>query len=532
MQQQQQQQRRPAAGAAGGSKKSGALITNKRSSSSSSSSATAAGAAPQQQPRRQHQRKKQQSLRVSELPEAASAAHPSLLRSLRGLEAAEEEIHEATERLLTSLRDAQTPCINQPASRQTLPLLLSRRRLRVFIYNTHHQQQQSVPSSLDPHAPHFQLPPLHTLQQQQQQQQVGLSPPTLTSLVHEPPPSWCLHIKGQSIDKQANCCLSSFFERILVLSGSETIAWRWGGGTPVEELVIQRRGEEALKLKILFFVKYRLPTFSLSPQLSAVCGGQRQLSLCAVLRGVFSYCLSKGLLLPTNSPGSTRAAAAGGRCRSKQTQDRIAFATDETLKRLFGADCASFSLADVPVLLRQHLLPPQPVVICHDLRLSGDWTESEQTFDFSLDCIDSTCGSGSACSGSSSSIAAVGAAASACCVLGLDAWISSPQQNLTQQQQHKHLALDAELDSLDIQMSQILAEIRQRAGQLELYRQFAESPTKVSLLVDLHLSLSVCVYMSLPRWSFCFSVSSSFLSFAPHHLFCCLLLLFCTFFSL
>ncbi|OEH80665.1 hypothetical protein cyc_08582 [Cyclospora cayetanensis] len=203
---------------------------------------------------------------------------------------------------------------------------------------------------------------------------------------------------------QEGCCLSSFFERIVVLTGSQTVAWHWGGGDPVEELVLQRRGDTPLTLKILFFLKHRLPTFG-----------------------------------------------------------------------VFGSDVQTFGLPDLPELLRQHLLPPTPVVITHNLRLSGDWLESEHTYDFSLDCIDTTCSGSSNCS-------AISSAATACCVLGLESWLAAPHQHaLSPAQQQKQLALNAEMDTLDSQLTLLLQQIHQRVAQMQLYSALAKDPKEFIL---------------------------------------------------
>ncbi|XP_026190903.1 uncharacterized protein LOC34624264, partial [Cyclospora cayetanensis] len=494
--QQQQQRKATAAAAASLSSKKTAAVPNSNRSGGSSSAAAAASTQQQQQQihqRRPQQLKKHQTFQVSDVPEDALLAFPSLAQSLEALQSAESTIGQATERILTLLRDTHNPCLHLPANRQSLPLLLSRCRLRIFIYNTH-ANQQPPPTVSEHHAPHFQVPPLHELQppaavaaaaaaataaaaaaaaaaqqQQQQQQQLLLPPPALTSLVQEPPPSWALHIKGQALDKQVRlrCCLSSFFERIVVLTGSQTVAWHWGGGDPVEELVLQRRGDTPLTLKILFFLKHRLPTFGLSPQLSAVCAGQRQLSLCSVLRCIFSYCLTKGLVL--SGSGSSSCSSLNSNS-GKPNYKGVRFRTDELLRRVFGSDVQTFGLPDLPELLRQHLLPPTPVVITHNLRLSGDWLESEHTYDFSLDCIDTTCSGSSNCS-------AISSAATACCVLGLESWLAAPHQHaLSPAQQQKQLALNAEMDTLDSQLTLLLQQIHQRVAQMQLYSALAKDP--------------------------------------------------------
>ncbi|CDJ39327.1 hypothetical protein, conserved [Eimeria tenella] len=496
MQQQQQQQRRPPVAAGSSSRRAAAVSSGNRSGSASAAAATQQQ--QQQQQRRSLQRKRQQTFHVSDIPEAALAAYPSLARELLLLQQAEAEIEKGTEQLTATLRDTVNPCLTANANRQALPLQLSRSRLRLFVYNTHANQPAAAAAAAaaDLHAPHFQRPPANQLQppaaaavaaaaaaaaaapqqQQQQQQQLNALPqPTLTSLLHEPPPSWSLYIKGQSLDKQesSSSCLSSFFEKILVLSEAESVAWHWGGGGPVEELVIQRQGDKPLSLQILLFIRHKLPAFALSPQLSAVCGGQRQLSLCAVLRCIFSYCLSRGLLLSGPSSSSSGGSSSSS---SKVAPREIRLATDEQLRKLFGPSVRSLSLADLPLLLRQHLLPPLPVVIKHNLKLSGDWIESEHAYDFSLDCIDTTCGSSS--SSSNSAAAAAGAAATACCVLGLDSWLSASQQQsvFLQQQQKQQLSLDAELEAVEGHLALLLQQICCRVSHMKIYSSLAEDP--------------------------------------------------------
>lgn len=171
-------------------------------------------------------------------------------------------------------------------------------------------------------------------------------------------------------------------------------------------------------------------------------------------------------------------------------------------------------------------MPPRPVCISHPLKLSGDWIDNEQTYEFTLECID-TAGSGlgntasaslagnggvggaSAASSSLSSSSPAAEAllqsmASSCCSLGLDAWLSASQQVLLQQVGTSHLSagggagggggkeeteeqdivhevlnLQQQTEELDLKMKQTLEKLQQRVMYRNMYAGFASDPVEV-----------------------------------------------------
>ncbi|PHJ23570.1 rsc6 baf60a-like with a swib related protein [Cystoisospora suis] len=537
------------------------------------------------------------------VPECVREFCPDLYGDFVAMTELQREMDEATEHLLTSLRDTCYPCLHT-TSRATLPTLLSRRRLRVFIYNTHENQPPAY-SAFDQHAP---VPdhaaaeaaaaalaaaqnsaatgggsgssaagggaggPVNGIQGsggQSQQSLKGIE----SSEVHVPPPSWCLHIKGVCTDKHdgggggggaaagGGLCpprFSSFFSRVMVLTDEETILWDSRttsslGASTFDGLSIQRKGSAEMTLKILFFVNYRTPTFRLSAPLAALCGGHEQLSLCGILRGIWAHVLSKQLLLlPPESQAtlagkadegaSSTAASSGSKKRDEPAKSVVAptvdasgilhARTDTALQAVFGSNVNLFRLSDLPRLLRGHLMPPRPVCISHPLKLSGDWIDNEQTYEFTLECID-TAGSGlgntasaslaggggaggasAACSSSSSSSPAAEALlqsmASSCCSLGLDAWLSASQQVLLQQVGTSHLSaaggaggggskeeteeqdiihemlnLQQQTEELDLKMKQTVEKLQQRVMYRNMYTGFANDPVE---FVNQHLS--------------------------------------------
>ncbi|CBZ55985.1 RSC6/BAF60A ortholog with a SWIB domain, related [Neospora caninum Liverpool] len=534
-----------------------------------------------------------------EVPECVREVCPELYRESAALGELQREMDESVEQLVTSLRDTCYPCL-QTSSRIVLPTLLSRRRLRVFIYNTHENQPPPY-SAFDMHAPQpdrlaAALSAATLANAQSAGGEVAGAPgervaahaasgfpgeegkknacvgPVETSDVHTPPPSWCLYIKAVSMEKQDNAGsnsaggpgasvftprFSSFFSRVMILTPEESVVWDSRTTSSLaaslfDGLSIQRKGSREMPLKILFFINYRTPTFRLSDALSTLCGGRQQLSLCGILRAVWAHVMANNLLVPAEEkgekaktekdPNPSKAAAASEGSATKAgttTVDPrgILYArTDAALQAVFGAHVEQFCFADLPRLLRSQLLPPRPVCISHPLKLSGDWIDNEQAYDFTLECLD-TAGAGwsvggpgapHAGCGSLSALTATSALWScavetmlqnmttSCCVLGLDPWLSSQHQVLQQlatQTQHlqlvsaasqapgaaqapgsaqrrgkgeqtedeQHLLQDIlrmqrQSDDIDAKLKQAMEKLQQRVMYLNLYKGFAKDP--------------------------------------------------------
>ncbi|KFH16034.1 putative RSC6/BAF60A-like with A SWIB domain, related protein [Toxoplasma gondii MAS] len=437
-----------------------------------------------------------------DVPECVEKVCPELYRESLALRELQHEMDEAVEHLVTNLRDACYPSLHT-SSRIVLPTLLSRRRLRVFIYNTHEHQPPAY-SAFEQHAPQpdalsasLAAAALANAQSASAEgggpeklgaqvalddgKKGGCPPPVESSDVHTPPPSWCLYIKAVSMEKQDTAVnhsvggpgssvftprFSSFFSRVMILTPEETVVWdsRTTGSLAAslfDGLSIHRKGSREMPLKILFFINYRTPTFRLSEPLSALCGGKQQMSLCGVLRAIWTHVMANDLLLseaksektPLDSKDSSPSAASGeARKSATSTVDPagILYArTDAVLQAVFGAHVEHFCFADLPRLLRSQLLPPSPVCISHPLKLRGDWIDNEQAYEFTLECLDTAGAGWSACSagqgGASASLPGGSAVlwasavetllqnmATSCCVLGLDPWLSSQQQVLQQ----------------------------------------------------------------------------------------------------
>ncbi|PFH38188.1 hypothetical protein BESB_005290 [Besnoitia besnoiti] len=474
-----------------------------------------------------------------DVPECVCQFCPELYSESMALGEMQRAMDEATEQLITSLRDTCYPCL-QTSSRMTLPTLLSRRRLRVFVYNTHENQPPPY-TSFDQHAPQpdeasaaLSAATLAGAQQPgasaaganslnflsaaaggerssaaasggsapggEDGKKSGCMAPVESSEVHMPPPSWCLYIKAVSMEKQdttgANCgCgpaaglftprFSSFFSRVMILTPEEAVVWDSRTTSSLaaslfDGLSVHRKGSREMNLKILFFINYRTPTFRLSNALSTLCGGQQQLSLCGILRAIWLHVLAKNLLISDEKSEAAKSERKDGAPSTepagKTTVDpsgTVYARTDAALQAVFGSHVQQFCFADLPRLLRGHLMPPRPVCISHPLKLSGDWIDNEHTYEFTLECLD-TAGAGWGAGGSASAPSAnaslsslfgnlsslTGSAATSmalwssavetllqnmttsCCVLGLDPWLSSQQQVLQQlasQTQLQHL---------------------------------------------------------------------------------------------
>ncbi|KAF8821704.1 hypothetical protein IE077_001697 [Cardiosporidium cionae] len=275
------------------------------------------------------------------------------------------------------------------------------RKLRVHIFNTYEDQQHHD----------FELDSLQP-----------------KDLLYAGPPSWTLKIQGnvlESEDEAAVKKFSSFFSRIIVITNVETIVWdkRLEDYNDVDGVEIHRSGNCEHEIIILFFLEYQTPTFSLSKDLSTIVGTTTS-SLSGIFNGIWNYCLSQDLI---------------------SSEDPNLIYCDDMLKKVCG-EVETFRLNDIPQLLEDHLFPPKPLCITHNLRLRGDWLQNVNTYDFNVETMSLHPGE-------------------------LENWLPSYtgcREQLTLKQQ--------DTDAVNKNVVEIIDKIRYFTARRNFYKSFANSP--------------------------------------------------------
>lgn len=296
-----------------------------------------------------------------------------------------------------------------------------RKKLRVHIFNTYESQKPT-----DPELESFNLD---------------------NEWTRKVPPSWTLKILGSIMQGDASQPrFTSIFSKIVIqLSETETIVWdRKTCPTPeCDGLEIHRIGDEEKDIDILFFLDYRTPHYSLSPQLEEFMGTSLA-TLPSVVKRIWQYVELKGLQ------------------SSQVSHDSIKI--DEYLARLLSVQGDHLLLKDVPDLLKQHLLPPRPIKIRHRLSLKGDWIDNESTYDFTIDLTENVPGD-------------------------ITLWL--PNMSTRIQESGEFSSINKALEELYHKNQSMLSKIYSSCNKMNFYQGFANDPVEFihSLLTTKHFQL-------------------------------------------
>nr|XP_010926764.1 SWI/SNF complex component SNF12 homolog [Elaeis guineensis] len=182
------------------------------------------------------------------------------------------------------------------------------------------------------------------------------------------PPSWSLKITGRIVEdeiksdpvkgswkpKTLDPKFSTFFKRVVVqldehlYPDDPVIVWESSrSAAPVEGFEIKRKGDKEFTARILLEMNDMPEEFRLSPALKKVLGIEFN-TRAAIIARLFNYVKRKRL-----------------RNRSDPTE----FVCDAPLKRVFGKNIMKF--AAMSMKISQHLSDMPPIIIRHDVRLSG-----------------------------------------------------------------------------------------------------------------------------------------------------------------
>jgi len=277
---------------------------------------------------------------------ALSECHPEGARELGELLAMARQAEEATVRRIAVLEEALAPTWDP---RKDFDMTADRPkqdpgvcRLRVFIYNSATNQPR------DPDG--------------------GLASFTHEDWSRKDPPSWTLRIQGTVDDTQRalGAKLTSFVSKIVIITKDETIIWdrRSYEGPDVDGIELKRTGNQEMAVRVLLFLDYKTPQYTLSQELTQLTGGTQQASLAGVIKKICEYARTRGGFLPG---------------------PHFAIKADAAIKKLFPSVGDSVSLSSLPDLCRPHLRPPKPIEVTHQLKLHCDWIDTETSYEICIE---------------------------------------------------------------------------------------------------------------------------------------------------
>ncbi|ONK77242.1 uncharacterized protein A4U43_C02F4540 [Asparagus officinalis] len=161
---------------------------------------------------------------------------------------------------------------------------------------------------------------------------------------------------------------SSFFRRVTIsldpalYPENPTIIWENSRSpAPLEGFEIKRKGDKEFSVGIKLEMNYNPEKFKLSTALMELLGIEVD-TRARIIAGIWHYVKAKKLQNPS---------------------DPTFFACDPPLKKVFGDDKMKFSL--VSQKISQHLTPPQPILLEHRIRLTGNGAVGNACYDVLVD---------------------------------------------------------------------------------------------------------------------------------------------------
>lgn len=192
-------------------------------------------------------------------------------------------------------------------------------------------------------------------------------------------PSWTLLLEGRLLDlprsrkvqSTSSHMFSSFIKTIIIqldkgTNKFETIEWNKQNSPNLEfdGIEIKRIGSNnEVKVKILIYLDYKPDTFKLSKLLSNLLDIHTDTSTNVVM-ALWKYIKSKKLQDSLNK-----------RCIN----------CDSDLTEVFSRN--KFQLSELPLLIKPHLLPPDPVVIDYVISPDKEYYYSPTAYDVSIDTV-------------------------------------------------------------------------------------------------------------------------------------------------
>lgn len=192
------------------------------------------------------------------------------------------------------------------------------------------------------------------------------------------PASWSLKIIGRILEDGTEESagrvnpnypkFSSFFKRVridldpMLYTENSTIIWdNARSPSPLEGFEVKRKGDKEFNVTITLEMNYNPEKFKLSMPLMELLGIEVD-SRARIITGIWHYVKAKKLQMPS---------------------DPTYFTCDPLLQRVFGEDKMKFSL--VSQKISQHLSSPQPIVLEHRIRVSGNGAMGNSCYDVMVD---------------------------------------------------------------------------------------------------------------------------------------------------
>eukprot|EP01116_Phalansterium_solitarium_P008518 TRINITY_DN22432_c0_g1_i1.p1 TRINITY_DN22432_c0_g1~~TRINITY_DN22432_c0_g1_i1.p1 ORF type:complete len:414 (-),score=125.49 TRINITY_DN22432_c0_g1_i1:179-1420(-) len=191
---------------------------------------------------------------------------------------------------------------------------------------------------------------------------------------------WTLRVEGRLLDEQPGSLsygahqsrtkpkFSQLVSKLLVeldktifTQGDDLIEWNESQReTAADGFEIRRPGSHELDVKLLLHLKHSPPQYKLSDALSRLLG-LREDTRAKVLTTLWYYIKNHQL---------------------QDHDDRRTVINNPALREVFG--CERMSFDQIPLLILQHLSPPDPTEIDYRIQLSGDPATYARTFDLPI----------------------------------------------------------------------------------------------------------------------------------------------------
>lgn len=195
------------------------------------------------------------------------------------------------------------------------------------------------------------------------------------------PPTWTLKVIGRILEdgvdpeQAANMRpnpmypkFSSFFRRVTIALDqrlypeNHMIVWENSrGAAPVEGFEVKRKGDKEFTVNIQFDMNYMPEKFKLSPALTELLGIEAE-TRPRIIAAIWHYVKARKLQHPN---------------------DPTYFNCDPQLQKVFGEEKMKFTM--VSQKISQHLSPPPPIQVEHQIKLSGNIPAGNACYDILVD---------------------------------------------------------------------------------------------------------------------------------------------------
>ncbi|KAF7842912.1 SWI/SNF complex component SNF12-like protein [Senna tora] len=219
--------------------------------------------------------------------------------------------------------------------------------LRIYVFNTFANQVQTIPNKPNAESPSWTLKIVGRILED------GIDPDQ-PGLVQKSNP---LYPKFSSFFKRVTICLDQ-----RLYPNNNIIVWEnVRSPAPQEGFEVKRKGDKEFILKIRLEMNYVPERFKLSPALTEVLGIEVDTHP-RILSAIWHYVKARKLQDP-NDPSF--------------------FHCDQALRKIFGEENMKFSM--VAARISQHLFSPQPILLEHKIKLSGNSPVGSACYDVTVD---------------------------------------------------------------------------------------------------------------------------------------------------